>query len=300
MTDAKIICDSITPDGNRLTTFVLTYWRAIHSEFMTHRCFSRNASSSRAIPISKMIEAVETEPALPVFWGTNQAGMQAAEQLKGPELDIAKMEWKLARNRAVDSCNTLNASKLHKQIANRVLEPFAHITVVATSSERGLLNMFGLRAHKDAQPEYQVLAYKMLKCWLKSKPNKLDFGQWHVPFYENPTVFGPNPTDLDQLKIATGRIARVSYLTHDGVRDESKDIELHDRLAASGHWSPFEHCAMAIKTDLLYSQQRSNFGNNWLQYRKTFIDTECQEPTIAQLKENLKNAPKWAQAYLND
>ena len=267
---------------------------------MTHRCFSRNASSSRAIPINKMIEAVETEPAKPVFWGTNQAGMQAVTQLEGDELTVAKVEWNIARNRAVDSCNMLNYNKLHKQIANRVLEPFAHITVVATSSEKGLLNMFGLRAHKDAQPEYQVLTYKMLKNWLKSKPTKLDYGQWHVPFYENPTVFGPNPTDIDQIKIATGRIARVSYLTHDGIRDEAKDIELHDRLASSGHWSPFEHCAMAIKTDLLYSQQRSNFGSNWLQYRKTFIDTECQAPTLTQLKENLRNAPDWAQVYLND
>ena len=300
MIEAKIICDSVTPDGNRLTTFVLTYPRMIHSEFMTHRCFSRNASSSRAIPIAKMMQAIEENPALPVFWGTNQPGMQADDQLTGKEQEAALGAWIAGSWSALKVCDSLNSNKLHKQIANRSLEAFAHITVVATSSERGLLNMFGLRAHKEAQPEYQVLAYKMLKRWLKSKPNKLDYGQWHVPFYENPTVFGPNPTDLDQLKIATGRIARVSYLTHDGVRDESKDIELHDRLASSGHWSPFEHCAMAIKTDLLYSQQRSNFGNNWLQYRKTFIDTECQAPTIEQLKANLKNAPKWAQIHLKD
>jgi len=298
MTETKIICDSVTPEGNRLTTFVLTYWRAIHSEFMTHRCFSRNASSSRAIPIAKMIEAIETEPAKPVFWGTNQAGMQASEQLGGQELDNAKYEWLIARNRAVDSCTILNQSKLHKQITNRTLEPFAHIIVVATASDRGLRNMFGLRAHKDAQPEFQVLAYKMLKDWLNSTPTKLNWGQWHVPFYENPTVFGPTPTDIDQLKIATGRIARVSYLTHDGVRDEAKDIELHDRLASSGHWSPFEHCAMAIKTDLVYSQQRSNFGSNWLQYRKTFIDSECQAPTDRDLKKMLDNMPEWTKEFV--
>ena len=45
-----------------LWTFELTYPRYIHSEFMTHRVFSRNASSSRAIPVKRMIEQVRNNP----------------------------------------------------------------------------------------------------------------------------------------------------------------------------------------------------------------------------------------------
>lgn len=291
---SELIKDSSTPDGERLSTFVLTYPRMIHSEFMTHRAFSRNAASSRAIPIAKMMEAVRNTPALPTFWGSNQPGMQAVEQLKGTDRDNAELNWLDARTAALKSCELLDKSNLHKQIANRVLEPFAHITVIATCAEPGLRNFFGLRAHKDAQPEFQVLAYSMLRQWLNSTPTSLDWGDWHIPF-DPATARSTAYTLEDRLKIATGRIARVSYLTHEGIRDTTKDIELHDRLKQSGHWSPFEHCAQAA-FDVL-EEHRSNFERGWKQYRKLFR-REIQSPADCDLLGRLVDMPQWAREAL--
>src|ERR1700742_2095163 len=78
---AKIICDSVSEAGVRLTTFELMYPRFIHAELMTHRAFSRNAASSRAIPIETMLRRIEENPAMPVFWAANQKGMQAVAEV---------------------------------------------------------------------------------------------------------------------------------------------------------------------------------------------------------------------------
>lgn len=284
MISASIIKDSVTPDGNRLTTFVLAYPRFIHAEFMTHRCFSRNAASSRAIPVEKMVHAVRHEPALPEFWGANQKGMQAAEQLEPADRHVVQRLWQMAGLEMAGLTSDLSQNyNLHKQIANRLIEPWSHITVIATSGERGLRNFFGLRAHKDAQPEFQILAYRMLDAYLASIPDRLNWNDWHTPFDSD---IGGNFDEL-RLKICTGRIARVSYLTHDGIRDPDKDIELHDKLMESGHWSPFEHCAKAEIT-----HANSNLGPNWTQYRKQFLQ-ECQTPDDVQLKNALDNRPSW-------
>ena len=97
---ARIVADSINNSGNRITTFELEYHRFIHSELMTHRLFSRNAMSSRAVPVSKMIEQVRNSPATPIHWGKNQAGMQAADVLDGENLSETKGEWFLAAQNA--------------------------------------------------------------------------------------------------------------------------------------------------------------------------------------------------------
>lgn len=274
---AKLLADSVTPEGNRLTTFELTYPRMIHSEIMTHREASRNAASSRAIPVHKMIKAVTEQPALPVYWGRNQSGMQAGGPLDQDEELHALEQWLAGRDLAVQVCRGLVDGGLHKQISNRVLEPWMHITVIISLAERGMRNLFGLRCHKDAQPEFQHVAFHALDLWLNNEPQNLDWAQWHMPMAEDLT----DMATIVKLKVATGRIARVSYLTHEGQRDPAEDIVLHDRLKDSGHWSPFEHCAQAIP-----GAQGSNFGPHWLQYRKTFAN-ECQAPTDAELRERL-------------
>lgn len=272
MIEAKIIKDSVNTNGERITTWVLKYPRFIHSEFMTHRVFSRNAASSRAIPAKKLIEAVIEEPAMPVWWGKNEPGMQAnaqlstdiTEKLVGPSgpayyspMELARQEWLKGRDRAVETAKQLLLLGLHKQVANRVLEPWCHMTVVATCTEYE--NFFSLRAHKDAQPEFQELAYKMLGVYNGNEPDKLGVNEWHIPFSDRM----PDVNLETQLKIATARCARVSYLTFDNEIDVAKDIELHDRLSGSGHWSPFEHCAQSAP---------GTFSGNyrgWAQYRKT-------------------------------
>lgn len=258
--EAKIIADSINPAGVRLVTWELTYPRFIHSEFMTHRVFSRNAASSRAIPVEKLMAAVRDDPAMPVFWGQNQAGMQAKEELLPETKVVAIQTWLAARDEALSYVGGLHGLGLHKQVANRILEPWMHITVIASATDH--LNFFKLRAHKDAQPEFQALAYKMKELYDSHEPRKLEQREWHIPLVtdEERAEFGN-----DALKISVARCARVSYVRQHDVKTLEEDVALHDRLAQSGHWSPFEHQASASAT----RARMSNF-RGFYQYRKHF------------------------------
>jgi thymidylate synthase ThyX len=285
MIQARIIADSINEAGDRIVTWILTYPRMIHAELMTHRVFSRNAASSRAIPIAKMIEAIRNNPAMPEFWGANQKGMQAAIELaEGYEREHAVYLWLDAADYAADYAKKLADHGVHKQIANRVIEPWSHITVLMTTTDH--LNFFGLRAHKDAQPEFQVLAYMMLEEYLWHQPQALANGEWHIPFGDQM----PEGITHDQrLKIATARAARVSYLTFEGTIDPEKDYALHDGLAKGGHWSPFEHCAQA--------KPGSTEGNftGWLQYRKFFPNENRADTNLSEI---LDGMPDWVRAAI--
>ena len=39
----------------------------------------------------------------------------------------------------------------------------------------------------------------------------------------------------------------MSYLTHDGKRDQAADLALYERLASAGHMSPLEHAARPMQ-----------------------------------------------------
>lgn len=265
--EAKIIADSIGPNDVRITSFVLTYPRFIHSEFMTHRMFSRNAASSRAIPVQKMIQNIIDNPAGPVFWGMNQKGMQASEEASDDTKRLANAVWIKASKKAIVSVKKLVKLGIHKQIANRLLEPFAHMTTLLTATDCG--NFFNLRAHPDAQPEFQELAYQILELYQANQPVYKKAGEWHLPFADK--YVNENLSTEQLVKIVTARAARVSYVNFDGDIDHDSDYNLHDRLAASGHWSPFEHAAKALMSKTV------SYGNfkGWLQYRKMF-DNENQ------------------------
>jgi thymidylate synthase ThyX len=268
MITAKIIKDSInSATDDRLTTFVIKYPRFVHAEFMTHRVFSKNSASSRAIPSKKMIQMIVDDPALPVFWGKNQAGMQAHEEIE--QIEQCKLEWLDARDECILRVEELlETFNLHKQIASRILEPWFNITVIVSGTEWE--NFFALRAHKDAQPEIRELAEQMLACYNSSIPDikvtkkdKLENLNWHIPFEEN---MPEGISKEDQLKIAIARCARVSYVTFDGKIDPAKDLELYERLVGSAplHASPTEHVAYPIFS----SEFVGNFSG-WVQYRKT-------------------------------
>ena len=259
--EAKILCDSVSAGtGKRLTTFEVTYPRFVHAELMTHRLFSRNSASSRAIPIDKMIARVLDDPAMPVWWGKNQKGMQAEIEMDGAEQIVARKLWLEARDQAVANARRLQAVGVHKQLVNRVVEPWMWITVIVSATEWS--NFFALRCHLAAQPEIRCIADMMRTLHMSNTPSPVGSGSWHLPLQQ------PEDVDLsiaDKIKVCTARAARVSYLTHDGHRDIQADLDLHDRLADSGHWSPFEHCAHATETP-------TRHGNyvGWYQYRKTF------------------------------
>lgn len=257
---AKVIADSVNPSGDRLTTFVLTYHRLVHSEFLTHRMLSKNSSSSRALSISVLIDRVIEDEVFPLHWGKNQKGMSAKEEIEN--IPRAMEIWEEARNSAIYHATQLQELGLHKQVVNRLLEPFSSITVICTGTE--YQNFFNQRCHPDAQPEIQALANKMKAAYDASVPHEIPAGRWHIPFVNFEDVdyaktLHTDPESIYQLliKIAVGRCARVSYLNHDGKSDIMADIKLHDRLLNSKppHFSPFEHVAIALPN----SEKRANF-----------------------------------------
>lgn len=254
MITAKIIADSVSEHGIRLTTMELNYPRFIHSEFMTHRMFSRNASSSRAIPIEKMMAQVRDNPAMPIHWGKNQSGMQANEEITQPE--VALQLWKFASIDSIYWANHLRCQSVHKQIANRLLEPFQWIKVIVTATEWD--NFFKLRLHKDAQPEIMVLAERMKEAMNSSTPKELAVGEWHLPYVDFPGPRGKELSLEKAIKCSVARCARVSYLNHDNSSPNiEKDIDLYSKLLEAGHMSPFEHVATPMK-------RYAWFDENWV------------------------------------
>lgn len=275
---ARIIADSQAQSGARLTTFLLTYPRWIHAEIMTHRALSRNASSSRAIPVKKIIDQVLQNPATPTHWGANQKGMQADEQVSVEVAKQAEDIWLRHRDCSVEAAEKLVDLGIHKAIANRLLEPHSHIKVVVSATE--WQNFFTLRWHKMAEPHFQMLACEMKDAFLLSKPDLLKDGEWHLPFVGHEekvewlTEGCPKDSGIPTLvKYSVARCARTSYLTHEGkAPDHDKDIALHDMLVVQepAHASPSEHQGFALKE----RYDRSGNFIGFMQYRK-LIKNEC-------------------------
>lgn len=242
MITAKIIAKSRYGD-NVITTFELEYPRFIHSEFMTHRMFSRNSASSRAIPVKKQIENIKTYKVEPVEWGVNKSGMQATETLENVD-EVIKI-WDSARETSIMYAEHLSECKVHKQIVNRVIEPFSTMKVVLTSTEYE--NWYLLRDHSDAQPEIHKLAAIMKQVDSVQEPVELLEGEWHVPYYKDGVWKSSFEDSLeDALMVSSSCCAQVSYRKLDDSLEKAKTI--YKRLIESKpiHASPFEHQATPI------------------------------------------------------
>ncbi|WP_274585331.1 FAD-dependent thymidylate synthase [Neisseria leonii] len=271
--EAKVIADSVR-NGARITSLQLQYPRFIHGEFLTHRAFSRNSSSSRAIPVAKLIEQVRTAPAEPLHWGRNRPGMQADGELDAETAAHAREVWYTAAAAAADSAEKLAALGVHKQVANRILEPFQLMHTIVTATEWD--NFFALRIHSDAQPEMQELASKMKAALDESLPVQTGY---HLPYIETEawekalqTFDGSRESAYHFLApVSAARCARVSYLNHDQSRpDFVKDRQLADKLREARHLSPFEHQAVAQASPCSVSANLKG----WCAYR-TGLETAC-------------------------
>ena len=289
---ATSILASVDDTGKRIDTLLLRYPRFIHAEELTHRIIetqpeclfyeaiadglmycddlSRNASSSRAVPVLRMIADIERDPVTPSFWGANQAGMQANKELAGAALQAAKNLWSMAFRDMIEHAKALENIGAHKQIVNRILEPFAHINVVVTATEWD--NFFALRDHADAQPEIRALAQAMKMAMVAAPVQHLDLGQWHLPFV-SPDEIRAHQGTMDptgNLRIVSAaRCARTSYLTHDGRKSSlDEDVALGKRLTRSRpfHASPFEHSASPYVPGFHDETDQRNF-RGWVQNR---------------------------------
>lgn len=298
---AKIIAHS-TAFGVDLVTMELTFPRFLLAEFNTHRVFSRNSASSRAIPVGRRVEQVIEDPFIPESFGKNKAGMQADAQLSENSTYLARLQWQRASKDAIIHAESLARLDVHKQHANRLLEPFVWHTVVVTSTEWE--NFFNLRCHSAPQPEMQKIA-KMARDALKSStPIRLDPGEWHLPYVEQsdnvmntdePLLVNDAPVGraawkatevTERVKISVARCAAISFERQNVVKTVEQYAARHDDLLKSAHMSPFEHQAQAVADwtkppfSELWSASSSgawrsigwfcgNFRAPWLQYRKT-------------------------------
>lgn len=304
---ATVVADSITRHGHRITTMALVMPRMILAEFNTHRMFTRNSASSRAIPTHKMIEAVKTDPFVPMKFLKEHSGMQGYVYLDPDEEFWARKAWIISSEYMINQAQILTEKyKVSKQFANRLLEPFMwhKVLVTATNYE----NFFALRYHGTAEIHMQTLAMQMLLAMNSSTPHLLQPGQWHIPFGDDinesklaDAIHQHHPMDKYtqwehkyRIMIATARAARISYTLPSSIEkhDYVRDVDMHNMLANNGHWSPLEHSAQAPEDDelcprlqnvgiaspdqvqkyLIANPEHGWWGNfrGWKQYRKMF------------------------------
>ncbi len=302
MFSAEVVCHSTSLTGIELITFKLRYPKFIHGEFMTHRVFSRNAASARAVPVKTMIEEVRSDQlrATPIYWGKHAPGMGTQEELTGVARTQAMASWRRAALYAADEAENALRIGGAKEWINRILEPYLHINVVFSTTEPK--NFFGLRLDARAQPEMRALAKLIWSAYLASEPTPLNHGEWHLPF-----VAGIDVNLLSNLiRISTARCARVSYTSFKTQRRSTpdEDIELYEKLKSDGHWSPFEHVATPDRYVTKYVRKEDethwsgftawehpelhgNF-NGWIQHRKEYPDE-----SIRPLPEGYAPPPRW-------
>lgn len=283
-------------------TIRLRYPRIIHGEIMTHRVFSRNARSSRAVPVKTMLNEVRTIPFIPWHWGKNQKGMQAVEECNeevhnwmeafAPQPNSSQFldreqAWLLAADLAARSTEAFMYAGYHKQIPNRLLEPFSWIDTLITATDWA--NFLHLRDHKDAEPHLQDLARLVKQAIEEAEVQVLPEGAWHLP-YVTQADLDAIPQYLRQpfgdiefaCRLSAARCARISYKPFDGDASYERELERYNQLVTSErvHASPLEHQAQVYQgtlpqfwNDDEVSGLNGNFAPGWIQFRKT-VDGE--------------------------
>lgn len=265
--------------GPVLHTIRARYPRCIHGEGKTHRVFtqdgriieemspdtslmedshlSRNARSSRAVPVKTMLDEVRTNPFVPWHVGRNQRGMQAGEALSEEDMEKFRMLWLAGRDASVATAEALIEMDIHKQVINRLIEPYSWIDTLITATEWD--NFLWLRVHEAAEPHMRDLAVMIQGALQDVTPQVLHLGQWHTPYVAH--------DEFDDIEIAkrvsSARNARISYAPFDGNPSVERELERYESLVGGDriHASPTEHVATPA-----YGWH-ANF-NGWKQFRK--------------------------------
>lgn len=297
MISVKLIQDSISEQTDkRLTTFEWEYPRFIHAEVMTHRLFSRNAGSSRAIPVASMIELARSNIYVPKF-RYNQSGMQAAGLLTPMDMTEAVDIWLGAASHCLAAAEKLNELKVHKQWANRMLEWFAPIKIAVTSTEWD--NFLWLRNDFEAQDEIEILAGMVEKALAESDPMVVPHGHAHVPYVhrvktERPWeieyyVDGQQLTINEALKVSASVCAQMSYRKENNTLEKANDLYGKFMEGRRVHASPFEHQGIVTDEGSTHTDHNGMFwsGNlcGWTQFRHLIPNNTCHDLQFARMKE---------------
>lgn len=274
---ATVIADSVSERGDRLTTMEVKMHRFVLAEFNTHRVFSRNSASSRAIPLRVTLKRVEEDLAFPLSWPEEKKGMQGGEPLNDMRRQLAIEVWEKAAENARISVGVLQNIGLHKSVANRLLEPFMWHTVIVTSTEWD--GFWWQRLHKDAQPEMRAAAVAMREAFDASIPTVVREAQWHTPYVDDNEADEMSAAGYQPFKLSAARCARVSTLTHDGIKSYDQDWTLYKRLAYRPemvlfdldsdppHASPLEHVATPLPVGYGVDYPVPGNFRGWLQLR---------------------------------
>lgn len=259
---AIILADSINEaTSDRITTFLLPRFpKFLQAELRTHRSTSQSHYSSRAIPVTRVIERVNADPFIPQ-WTANQKGMSGADTLTDSQKALLTEEWLFARDSAVKAAQNLFMLGCAKQECNRVLEPWMTGACVITATDEAWKWFFNLRTAEGVQPDFRSIAQSMERIYRSCKPQVLNPGQWHIPWVEK---YIDESVDLRSLlKISAARSARTSYMNHDGGFAVNKDFALHDKLIEEKHSTPLEHQAVACTQSNMHRNLKG-----WMHYRQ--------------------------------
>lgn len=243
---ARVVADSMSEEtGDRVTSFELVIHRFILAELNTACSSARNSSSSRAIPVTKQLARYRDDPAWPISLPAEKPGMSGGRELVGADradaLGTIACIHSFTAKKVSDylDAHPEREHRLHKSVLNRYLEPLGWHKVLYTASAWG--NFLAQRAHPDAQPEFRVVAEMVGDLLASSRPARLHRGQWHLPYLPAGEAESLAAGGWDPRQISAARCARTSYMTQDGRRDPSEDVDLCARLVRDLHMSPLEH-----------------------------------------------------------
>lgn len=309
----QVVSDSISPSGSRLASILMSFPREILPEVLTHTILSKNTTSSRAIPFPTMLKQLLGDPAaglapdlyVPPHFGANQKGMQAKAEVSESDRIEAERIWRAAAMDAIRNAGELYKLGVHKQVVNRIIEPYTWTTQLLTGTQWA--NFFALRTDEDAHPAFQIVAKAAFVAMKRSVPKRLDYHEWHLPFIVKADRFtasavlsgnhgsrirdesfdvirsvfnsGIHANQVDQLLCvwSSARCARLTFRLFDGKPTTPADelatwAKLNGRLK---HASPLGHQAAPLHPAL--EAQRPDLKSNlsgWLQFRK-LVPNEC-------------------------
>lgn len=249
--EVKVLLDSVNPYTNvRLTTLHCVYPQFIHQQVLTHRMFSRNSSSLRAISFDRASE--EFEIVYPT-WTEEKKGMQGNIITDEDKQDLASSYVDCMYNDVRHWCKKLESLGVHHQDINNYLRPFQNIHTVITATD--FENFFQQRLHESTKPDMQRLAQLIYTALEESKPEE---NCHHAPMLND--LWDSTFSNEQLYLISAARLARISYFKWQD--DPQKDLELAKKLIENNHPSPFEHIAFAQQDNEYYGNFKS-----WKQLR---------------------------------
>jgi len=313
--NVKVIAASIGQEsGVKLATMELEYPRVALAEFNTHRVFSRNGQSSRAVPFQRMVDAMRANHHSPLQWLKNQPGMTATEVMTDDDAAFCEAVWLETMEFNIKQAERLNSVGASKQYVNRLLEPWL-MTKTLVSSTRWA-NFFKLRDHKDALPEFRELAAQMKDAFEKadfiSRSADDPCAGWHLPYitgYDWDTVrdhvidrgfdgpaeipsaypshsaskpFLMSPEVRTLIMMSVARCCRLSYKTFDtdSIPTLAQDHATFKKLASDPlHASPMEHVAFPLKHKMCVPAITKNY-HGWRQFRAIMPNEAIEEAIL--------------------